>query len=258
MKKLSTAICLLSLLLPLALTLGSCTATRPSPKSDKLALAYQKEGDVFQSQGNYTAALAKLLQAEEILPDNPQIQNSLSLAYMGKKRYDLAEAALKKALRLDPEFTEARNNLGAVYLRQEKWDTAIEQFKTVLADLIYPTPQFPLANIGWAYLGKNNFLEAQIYFKKALEESPGFITALHGLAQIYLKTGQTDQALAFLHRHLHKTPDAALLHADLAQAYERKGQRHQAVKAWQLVLKLVPENSTLGRDARKRLDHLLY
>lgn len=237
---------------------SSCAGSHAPINSDKLARAYKKEGDIFQSQGNYTAALAKLMDAEEILPDDPKIQNSLGLAYLGKKRYDLAEAAFKKALKIEPEFTEAKNNLGAVYLRQEKWDIAIAQFETVLKDIIYSTPQYPLVNIGWAYLGKGDFSNAQTYFRKALEESPGFITATHGLAQVYLRTGQTDRAMAYLHRNLHKTPDAAVLHADLAQVYEKKGQVRQAINSWQLVLKLVPETTILGRTARDRLDRLLY
>lgn len=240
------------------LVISSCTGHHSPGKSDRLALAYKKEGDVFQSQGNYTAALAKLLEAEKILPDNSRIQNSLGLAYMGKQRDDLAEKAFKKALRLEPDFTEAKNNLGAVFLRQEKWDTAIAQFEMVLEDLIYPTPQFPLVNIGWAYMGKKEFQKAQAYFRKALDESPGFITAIHGQAQGFLQTGQIDRAMAFLHRKLHKTPDAAILHADLAQTYELKGQTRQAVNAWQLVLKLTPENTSLSKEAQDRLDRLLY
>jgi len=243
-----------------SLLLSACatTGTDKSEKNRKIAQAYKKEGDVYQRQGNYTLALTKLLDAEKRLPNDPKIQNSLGLAYMGKRKYEMAVTSFKKALRLDPKYTEAANNLGAAYLRQEKWDTAIEQFQQVLKNLIYPTPHFALANIGWAYLGKQDFAKAQTYFRKALDEKPGFITAIHGLAQIYLRTGQTDRATAYLHRSLHKTPDAAVLHADLAQAYEKKGQTKQAIKTWQLVLRLAPETSSLARTAQDRLDSLLY
>lgn len=238
--------------------LFSCTSTGTPPKSEKLAQALKKEGDAYQNQGDYTTALARLLEAEKIRPNDAGIQNSLGLAYMGKKRYDLAEGAFKKALKLDAEFTEAENNLGAAYLRQEKWDTAIAQFKKVLDNLLYPTPHFPLANLGWASLGKQDYANALLYFEKSLAEEPGFTTSVHGIAQVYLKTGQIDRALDYLHRQLHRTPDAAILHADLALIYERQGKFRQAIKAWQLVLKLVPENSSLARTARENLDKLLY
>lgn len=232
----------------------SCTSSMGSrEKKIKIAQAIKKEGDVFQSQGNYTAALAKHLEAEKMFPNDPYIQNSLGLAYLGKKRYILAAGAFTKAIKEKPDYTEAKNNLGAAYLRQEKWETAISQFRLVLDDLIYPTPHFPLANIGWAYLGMQQFAKAQLYFNKALDEQSGFITAIHGLAQVFLRTGQTDRAATYLHKHLKRYPDAAILHADLAQAYEAKGSLRQAVKAWQLVLKLVPENNALARKAENHL-----
>ena len=241
-----------------ALFICSCAGITGSSNSKKYARAIKKEGDVYLSQGNYTASLAKLLEAEKISPNDAQILNSLGLAYLGKKRYKLAEASFKKALGLTPDFTEAENNLGAVYLRQKRWDTAIAQFEKALEDLIYPTPQFPLVNIGWAYLGKQEVARAQEYFRKALEESPDFIMALHGLAQSYLHTGQTARAMSFLHQKLHKIPDAAILHADLAEGYEKQGNIRQAIKSWQLVLKLTSENSALSHNARKKIDQFLY
>ncbi len=235
----------------------SCTASTESrEKKIKLAKAIKKEGDVFQSQGNYTAALTKLLEAEKLTPNDPYLQNSLGLAYMGKKRYDLAATAFNKALSQKSDYTEARNNLGAAYLRQKKWDIAIDQFNQVLESLIYPTPHYPLTNIGWAYLGQQNFANAQLYFNKALDEKPGFITAVHGLAQVYLRTGQIDRTIAYLHKHLRRNPNAAILHADLAHAYEVKGLRRQAIKAWELVLKLIPEDTPLARKAEDRLIEL--
>ncbi|MCG8685302.1 MAG: tetratricopeptide repeat protein [Desulfobacterales bacterium] len=233
---------------------ASCTSsTQDQQKKTKIAQAIKKEGDAFQSQGDYTAALTKLLEAEKIDPKSPYIQNSLGLAYMGKKRYDMAIPAFDKALSLKPDYTDALNNLGAAYLRQEEWDTAIAKFTLVLDDLIYATPHFPLANIGWAYLGKKNYPKAQSFFLKAIDEKPGFTTAIHGLTQVYIRTGQTDRAISYLHKNLRRTPNVPILHADLAQCYETKGQLRQAVKAWQLVLQLSPENSSLYRKAEERL-----
>jgi len=236
--------------------LCACVSSTDPGKKIKIAQAVKREGDVFQSQGEYTAALTKLLEAEKTIPDDPYLQNSLGLAYMGKKRYDLAVNAFEKALSKKPEYTEAINNLGAAYLRQEKWDTAITQFKRVLDNLIYPTPHFPLANIGWAYLGKGHFPNAQTYFFKALNEKPDFSNATHGLAQVYLRTGQTDRAIEYIHKKLRRTPDSPILHADLAQAYEKKGHREQAVRTWKLVLKLSSKDSILARKADERLAEL--
>lgn len=233
--------------------MASCTSTLQTQKQNKIAQAIKKEGDVFQAQGNYTAALNKQLEAEKISPDDPYIQNSLGLAYMGKERNDMAIQAFNKALTLKPDYTEALNNLGAAYLRDEKWDIAIKTFKKVLEDITYPTPHYPLANIGWAQMEQHNYPRAQKYFLKALKDVPGFIPAIHGLAQLYIRTGQTDRAIAYLDKNIKKSPDTVIFHADLGQAYEVCGQVRQAIKAWQVVKQLAPENSNLYHKAEHRL-----
>ncbi len=246
----------MALLLLFSFIISSCTSSANRQNNAKIAQAMKKEGDIFQTQGNYTAALTKLLEAEKRIPNDPRLQNSLGLAYMGKRRDDLAVTAFKKALSIKPDYIEAINNLGAAYLRQKKWDMSIVNFNIVLDNLLYPTPQFPLSNIGWAYLGKKEFHLAETYFSKALDELPRFTAASHGLAQVYLKTGQMDKAMDFLHKCLSRTPDMAIFHADLAEAYEGKGLIQQAIKSWQLVLTLVPERSTLAKQAENRLSEL--
>jgi type IV pilus assembly protein PilF len=236
--------------------LSSCASSADRQNNVKIAQAMKKEGDVFQTQGNYTAALTKLLDAEKLTPKDPYLQNSLGLAYRGKKRDDLAVTAFKKAISAKPDYIEAINNLGAAYLRQKKWDMAIENFNMVLDNLLYPTPHYPLSNIGWAYLRKKEFYLAENYFIKALDESPWFTAASHGLAQVYLQTGRMNLAMDYLHQCLNRTPDTAIFHADIAQAYEGKGLIEQAIKSWQRVLTLVPERSALAKQAEIKLSEL--
>jgi len=246
----------LIILILISFIISSCAASHSQPDKIKIAQAIKKEGNIFQNQGNYTAALGKFLEAEKTIPNDPYLHNSLGLAYMGKKRDDLAMASFKKALSLKPDYIEVVNNLGAVYLRQGKWDMAIKSFDRVVEDLLYSTPHFPLSNIGWAYLGKKEFHLAKTYFAKALDELPWFTAASHGLAQVYLQTGQVDLAMDYLHKCLYRSPDTAILHADLAQTYEAKGLTQQAIRSWKLVLTLVPERSRLAKKAEIKLSEL--
>jgi len=243
----------LVLILLLSLILSSCVNSTKQQNNIKLAQAMKKEGDIFRTQGNYTAALTRLIEAEKMAPDDPYLQNSLGLAYMGKKRDDLAVTAFKKALSIKPDYIEAINNLGAAYLRQGKSDMAIDNFKTVLDSLLYPTPHFPLSNIGWAYLKKKKFYLAETYFTKALDEKPWFTAASHGLAQVYIQTDQMVLAIDYLSQCINVSPGMAIFHADLAEAYEGKGLTREAVKSWQKVLMLVPERSALAKQAETRL-----
>ncbi len=235
----------------------ACTSTTgKSGKESGLAEAVKIQGEALLLQGDYTAALSKLLEARKMTPNDPYLLNSLGLAYMGKKRDDLAVSSFEKALDLKPDYTEALNNLGAAFLRQKKWDQAILAFEKVLDDLLYPTPQYPLSNLGWAYLGKKDYIRAESFFSQALEVVPGFVTASHGLAEVYLQSRQVDKAIAFLTNALRRLPDSALLHADLALAYEAKSQTAKAKASWQKVRQYAQKDSALAQTAGKRLSGL--
>lgn len=233
-----------------------CACTGAAKDDAKLAEAIQIQGEAFLMQGDYTAALSRLLEASKMRPENPYILNSLGLAYMGKNRDDLAIPVFKTALALKPDYTEALNNLGAAHLRQKEWDLAIKAFEDVLEDLLYPTPQFPLSNLGRAYLEKQDYMQAETYFSQALDLSPGFVTAAHGLSLVLLETGRKNDAIQFLKARLYEHPESAILHADLARAYEAKGRTSEARQSWQNVLHYAKSNTALKKNAVERLSAL--
>ena len=189
--------------------LVSC-ASKNTDIADKkeIAIATQRLGEEYYNAGQYTAALKKLLEAYETLPNDPYLHNSLGLVYLAKGRYDLAEKSFKKALRLKPGYIRAKNNLGATYLKQKKWDEAIQCFEDISENLLYATPEMPLCNLGWAYFHKKMFRKSELYFTKALEIRPHFLYAVHGMASLYIETGAYHEAIAYIHHALEKNPSA--------------------------------------------------
>jgi len=238
--------------------ISACTSSSTSQRQydARLAEAIKMQGEALLVKGDYTAALSMLLEARKMRPDDPYLLNSLGLCYMGKNRDDLAVPVFKEALNLKPDYTEALNNLGAAYLRQKKWGLAIPAFRKVLEDLLYPTPQFPLSNLGWAYLEKKDYFQAESWFSQALDASPGHVTASHGLAQVFLKTRREEQAINVLKISLETHPEAAVLHAGMAQAYEAKGWIRDARQSWQKVLQYAKARSELKKTAAERLSTL--
>lgn len=239
------------------LFLMSCASKAANVGSKKeIAIATQRVGEQYYNTGHYTVALKNLLEAYQTIPDDPYLNNSLGLVYLAKDRPDLAENSFKKTLNLKPDYTQAKNNLGATYLKQKKWDLAIRCFEEISGNLLYATPETPLANLGWAYFYQKLYKTAKTYFEKSLEFRPDFLISIHGLASIYLETGHYPPAIKFLHHALEKNPGSAILHADLAKAYEALKEFKKAKNAWNVVLKLVPETSPLAREATKRLSKL--
>lgn len=240
------------LLLIASLTLISCAPH--SIHQQRIAEATVELGEAHLNQGNFTAALRELLDAEKVLPNDPFLHNDLGVAYMGKERFDLAEHHFKKAVALKSDYIPARNNLGTAYLKQKKYDKALECYKQFSTDLLYSTPHFAFSNMGWAYLGKKNNALAHKYFSKALNLKPNFINAVHGLATTHLQSGNARKAEAIIEKTLKKHPGAPVLHADLARTYEALNQPAQAKAAWKRVLLLAPETSLLALEADSKLN----
>ena len=239
------------------LFLISCASQNANTKKDiEIAIATKRLGEVHYKDGKYTMALKSLLEAQNIIPNNPELNNSLGLVYLAKKRYDLAQTHFQKALALKPDFIRAKNNLGASYLKQKKWNLAIKCFEEVSENLLYANLEIPFSNLGWAYFHQKMYKKSKLYFRKALDIRPNFLVAIHGLSMIYIETRHPDQAINFIRKVLKEKPNAAILHSDLAKAYEAIKDFSKAKKSWNAVIKFVPATSPLAKEAQKRLFEL--
>ena len=138
-------------------------------------------------------------------------------------------------------------------MKQKKWDAAISLFQKTADNLLYGTPHYPLSNMGWAYLGKNDYMGAEGSFKEALKAKSDFVNAIHGLATTYLTTGKSHSSRQLLEKAISKYPTAQILHADLAKTLEKMGQFSGAKASWQQVIRLAPD-SGLADEARQRLE----
>jgi len=108
-------------------------------------------GDSLLQEGKYQDALRELLEAAEVDPENPGIQNSLGLAYQNLREYDKAVSHYKRALQLKPNFPEVANNLGTVYVLMGELDTAIVYFQKAADDVLYRTRHYAFMNLGSTY-----------------------------------------------------------------------------------------------------------
>ena len=234
----------------LILFLSSCAT--PGNRENKKEDAYSKRniGEANIIQGNYTAALKELLDAEKLNPDDPITHFYLGIVYKKKQLPDLAITRFKKAIELNSGYSQARNNLGVMYLDIKDWDSAIATFKDVLSDLLYATPQFPLANIGRAYFNKKEYDLAETYFKKALEKQPNFIIALNGLGETYIITQNYPKAIEVYEKAVQYNNHDPYLYFQLATAYELAYVFNKADESYRKVIDIAPD-SDLGKHAKE-------
>ncbi len=156
-------------------------------------------------------------------PEDPYIQNSLGLAYMGKERNDIAINAFGKALSLKPDYTEALNNLGAAYLRDEKFDIAIQTFNKVLEDMTYPTPHYPLGQYWVDTPGTEQLPGCSKLFFQSIKGSAGIYSRHPWTCTTIYTHGTGRQGSGVSEQTDKKGPETAIFHKDLAQAYEACG-----------------------------------
>ena len=235
------------------LFLASCVADSEMLK--RQGEAARNVGEAYMAMGDYTSALRELLKAEKLNPKDPFLQNDLGLVYMAKEKLDQAVVHFKETVRLKPDYADAWNNLGSAYLGLKKWDDAIMSFEKITGNLLYATPHFPLANLGWSYYNKKDYRKAEAYYLKALEIVPGFVMALRDLGRTYMAMGKATRAVAVLEKGVEKTPRFAEIHFYLGQAYRLSGDRVNALHSFRKAKELSPD-SVLARDVDRAIQRL--
>ena len=230
------------------LLLVSC-AHKPAPgPTREEGLNKRNMGEAYILHGNFTSALVELLESEKINPKDAITHNYLGIVYKNKEMPEKAISHFKKAIELNPGYSQAKNNLGTAYLDMGDWDAAITVFKEVTEDMLYMTPQFPLANLGWAYYNKKEYKIAEAYFKKALEKQSNMVIALNGLGQTYMAGGRYTDAINAYKKALQYDSRVPLLRSNLANAFESNLQFKEAVEQYRKIIEISPD-SDFARDA---------
>jgi type IV pilus biogenesis/stability protein PilW len=214
-----------------AVSVYACASMGVSPQDKKRANASRNLAEVYLGEGNTALAMQELLKAQKLNPEDPLIYNDFGLIYIEKENYELAIQSFEKALTLKPDYAVAHNNLGSVYLRLEQWDKAIPIFKAVLGNILYATPHFPLANLGWAYYNKGDYKTAESYLNQALEIQPDFFIAQMHLGRIYLATGRLHQARKMFEQIAESNPKNPFLLYEMGKTYRLLGDYKNAILA---------------------------
>ena len=238
-----------------AAVLCGCAGMGVSPQDKKRANASRNLAEVYLSEGNTSLAVRELLKAQKLNPEDPIVYNDFGLVYMEKENYELAIQNFEKAVALKPDYAVAKNNLGSVYLQLEQWDKAIPILEDVTDDILYATPHFPLANLGWAYYNKGDYKTAESYLDKALEVKPDFPIAQIHLGRVYLATGRFHQALRMFEAVAETNPKNAALLYEMGKTYRLLGDYNNAVLALKGAIEYTedPELALKAADELKKI-----
>ncbi|MBN2359709.1 MAG: tetratricopeptide repeat protein [Deltaproteobacteria bacterium] len=220
------------LVLVLAFAAGGCKHVSPEDAKraqDSTAIAVE-----HMNGGRYREALAELLKAEQLNPEDPEIQYALGLTYLyGFKRYQDSRQHLERALEMRPEFSEAENVYGVTLLEEGRYQEAIPHFERAMSNLLYVTPQYAEQNLGWALHKIGRSEEGFAHLQHAVQEAPELCGAYYQLGFGYGELDRLDQSIKWFEAFRQKCDDTALSRfvprAQLAEVQYRLGMAYLKV-----------------------------
>ena len=216
----------------------------------------------FGAQGDANRALATWKEALAIAPDDPQVQNSLGMAYL--IHGDVAEALehLRQAIHINPQFAEGHFNLGMTLMHLGHPDQALPELETEVALEPRDAPGEEALAVVFDQLGNSS--ESLNHWRKTLAIEPQRSSALVGVAWLLattpdaaIRNGPEAVTLATRARDLSSAEDPIVLDT-LAAAYAETGQFLRALTIANRAFDLADErkDESLANAIRSRM--LLY
>jgi len=148
---------------------------------------YFQQGLLQQAQENFERAIS-------VQPAYAEAKYMLAIVAMELNDPNRAMRYANEALAENPFFTECHNVLGMVHARVGNYDQALAEFQAVLGDVNFPTPEVAHFNIGKVFWEQQDFSDAVIHFRRALEVNPKLCRAWYLMGDCQEQMGQVGDA----------------------------------------------------------------
>jgi len=191
----------------------------------------------------------------DVTHDNWVAENNLGTALLKKARVEEAIPHFRAAVRLDPSDPNSTLNIGTYEQMHGDLPAAIKSYKAAAALARNPeTRAKAYNNLGYAYKGVGDFINARDSFEKAVEAAPEFSGAWISLGLMAQRTADPALAVTAYSRALQIYPSdfGYLL---LAGALDETGDRAQAAAARQQAQKRSRDLGAAERYAHELLYH---
>lgn len=235
-----------------ALLLAGCGHKEKKNPIETQPIYKMRMAESLMNAGRVSEALANMQQAVDADPTSAPLRLQFGQLSFRAGRYTEAEQAFLEALRLDPYMTDAHNFLGSVYQETGRLEAAEREYRTVLADPAYPTPELAWLNLGLLYGDLQRDQEAVDALRKAVGFNPKYFKAHFHLAEALERIGNYDEAA----REYEVAEPGYRQSGDYFYrkgfAYFRLGQNQSARDALNRVLEIAP-----GSESAARADELL-
>jgi tetratricopeptide (TPR) repeat protein len=208
---------------------------------DNLA-ALTVKSDALAALGDQAALEPVLAKIKAVAPEESDSHFRMGRLYRAQQKYD--EAIREYETALEYAAPQAKAQLLTEIVNTELALGKPEAAKARLSAILQKEPDYPAANdlLGVVYLQEKKFTEAEAAFAKQLEISPKSAVVYNQLAVARLAQDNSAGAIATFEDGLKVLPDDPQLLLGLAGVYERKKDYDQALQLYEKVLAKNPDN----------------
>lgn len=192
-----------------------CGSQQQQEKDDRnlkaRARAHTDLGAVYYQQRQLEIALEEFNEAAKIDPSFSLAYNGLGLVHSALGQYDIAEVNFKRAIQIDPNNSESHNNYGGFLCGRNRIDESIKEFMEAVKNPLYTTPAIAYTNAGICSMRKQDLVNAEAFFQRALQIEPLSSAAAYQLAAIQFKRNDALNAKKTLQNVMLSQPTPEML-----------------------------------------------
>jgi tetratricopeptide (TPR) repeat protein len=206
---------------------------------------------VAEQQKQIEKALAYLIKARQLAPDNPELLFEFGKVCLERNLVDDAFRALQKAVALEPHRDSYVYVLASAYVAKARYAEAA----ALLDQLLKKHPEDPVLNYaaGAVCYLQTRYPQAQTLLKKSIAHQPHQLAAYYYLGLVYERQMQNTQAIRLFRDLVRRYPEHAPSYVALGTVLLREKEYQQAQEALNKAISMDPDSS----DAHYQLGILL-
>ena len=221
-----------------------------TPFGSNLFNAYQGLAFAYGKLGSYDESIQFYKKALKLKKEAPVLYN-LGIIYIKKGDEKQGAESLEDALALNKNLLSIYPKLISIYQKYNERDKLNKITNMYETAKIYNTGEEHFQKAMKAYL-EQRFEEAAEEYKKSIEANPYNPSSHSNLGYIYFDIGLIEKAYTYQKNAINLDPEFANAHYGLALIYKKWGDRQNAKRHWQEYLRIEPK----GYYSRKAKDEL--
>ena len=162
---------------------------------------YIELGTAYLQKGRMNDALLNARKAILVDAEASAAHNLLGVVYQRLGQLALAHQHYLQAVELDKHNSYALNALGQFICTEGDYSQAEAHFQQALSNPLYPTPWVAAHNAGACQERNHQLVQAEIYYRQALQDNPRFSPSLLHMAHLSFTHKRYLSARAYLQRY---------------------------------------------------------